>query len=395
MEITQSEIGSRIEKLKILMEKRGIDISFIHHNPDLFYFTGCIQQGILVVGKDSSPRYFVRRYFDRARKESLIHDVVKIDSPVDILTGIEEEACHARVAALSLDVLPVTLYKRLSPLIEGKEVVDLTPLIREVRAVKSEIEVSRMRKSGNNLVKLMKKAGELLVEGKREIDLAGEIVERALKDGHGGFIRMRNRNQELPFFHILSGPSGAVGTYTDTPLGGDGPDRSFPVGPGTRVIGKREPVIVDMMWVEQGYITDMSRVFSLGGKIEDPEIERAHEVAIEILRNVEGMIRPGQRSEDVYLKSVEIAEREGLEECFMGIPGNRVKFLGHGLGVEVDEYPFIAEGINFIIRKGMTLALEPKFVFPGKGAVGIENTYLVGEEGLENLTEMEEGIIII
>ena len=77
----------------------------------------------------------------------------------------------------------------------------------------------------------------------------------------------------------------------------------------------------------------------------------------------------------------------------MGAPGYNVKFIGHGVGIESDELPFIAKGSPTILSPGMTFALEPKFVFPGEGAVGVENTYLVTETGFENLTLMEEGIV--
>jgi Xaa-Pro aminopeptidase len=149
-----------------------------------------------------------------------------------------------------------------------------------------------------------------------------------------------------------------------------------------------------MMWVEEGYATDMTRVYSIG-MIEDEEILKAHETAMRILSTAEMRLKPQRSSKAILKESVNIAAEQGLIHYFMGVPGNNVAFLGHGIGIEVDEFPFIAEGLDFTLKEGMTLALEPKFVLPGKGAVGVENTYVISPDGCENLTEMEVEIIVI
>jgi len=78
---------------------------------------------------------------------------------------------------------------------------------------------------------------------------------------------------------------------------------------------------------------------------------------------------------------------------FMGPPGYNTKFIGHGIGIEVDEFPFVAKGAPSVLAPGMVFALEPKFVFPGEGAVGLENTYLVTADGFETLTPLDEGVL--
>jgi Xaa-Pro aminopeptidase len=72
-----------------------------------------------------------------------------------------------------------------------------------------------------------------------------------------------------------------------------------------------------------------------------------------------------------------------------------VKFLGHGIGLEIDELPVLARGFKQPLEAGMTIAIEPKFTFPGIGVVGIENSYLITDDGFENLCISREGIIRI
>ncbi len=392
--LTAGEIEGRILRLKSVMAEGGVDLSFITHNADLFYFTGSIQQGILVVPAEGEPRYFIRRYYERARIESPLKDLVKIESPDDIPSLLGRNLPRARVIGFALDVLPVNLFRRLTSIVKNGEVKDITPMIREVRSIKSPGELELMRNSGKKLSSLMKKAGEILEEGRGEMEIVAELSRFAINNGHSGMIRMRNRSQEFPLFHVLAGPSASVGAYTDTPLGGEGRDPSFPVGPGRGIIERGMPVMVDMLWVEKGYITDMSRVFSVG-EMKDEELKEAHHVSVQIMKEAVSLLGEGKKSFDIYQHGIEEASRRGLGDHFMGTPGNRVIFIGHGIGLEVDEYPFFARGLNFSMKEGMTFALEPKFVFPGKGAVGVENSYALTGNGVEILTEMENEIIVV
>jgi Xaa-Pro aminopeptidase len=79
----------------------------------------------------------------------------------------------------------------------------------------------------------------------------------------------------------------------------------------------------------------------------------------------------------------------------MGVGPDRVHFVGHGIGTEVDEYPFLARRQELELEEGMTIALEPKVVFPDKGVVGIENTHVVTPDGLEQLTLQNEDITFV
>ncbi len=392
--VPKEEITNRIQRFRELLAENGIDVAVIVQSADLFYFTGIVQQGILLVFADDEPIFFVRKSFDRARRETPLSRVEEISSPSDIPSRIGNESTSGRVVGFEMDVIPAWLLGRLSEILSPSSVMDITHLIRTARAVKSEYEIRKMKESGKRLVSLVEKAKEVIREGVSEVEVAGRIVDFALSNGHGGIIKMRNWNQDLTVAHVLSGENGSVETFTDTPLGGKGLHTGFPFGPSERRIERGEPVIVDVMWVHEGYTTDMTRVFSVGG-IKDEKLLEAHDLAIEIIRSIEKMLVPGSGTRLIYEEAVSLAEKNGFSEYFMGYGKNRVKFVGHGIGIEVDEYPFFAEKLDFLLEEGMTVAIEPKFVFPGKGAVGVENTYLITREGPENLTKLDEKIIIL
>jgi Xaa-Pro aminopeptidase len=88
-------------------------------------------------------------------------------------------------------------------------------------------------------------------------------------------------------------------------------------------------------------------------------------------------------------------ERRGLGQYFMGIGERKTRFTSHGLGLELDEFPFIAQGQKLAIKKNMVIAMEPKIIFPGIGVVGIENTHIVNDNGLETLTCYPDDIKVL
>jgi Xaa-Pro aminopeptidase len=123
------------------------------------------------------------------------------------------------------------------------------------------------------------------------------------------------------------------------------------------------------------------------------ELKETYTFSEEILRSTEAMLKPGTIAESLYFNALEQAEAAGLSRHFMGYGQDQVKFLGHGIGLEIDEWPVLARGFRMELMPGMVLAIEPKFTFPGRGVVGIENSYLITEQGFEKLTLSREGLI--
>jgi Xaa-Pro aminopeptidase len=99
--------------------------------------------------------------------------------------------------------------------------------------------------------------------------------------------------------------------------------------------------------------------------------------------------RPGADCESLFLRTLDLAKDLGYEDSYLGPPGLQTKFIAHGIGLELNEFPFLAQGQSYPLEQGMTFAVEPKIVFPGEGSVGIENTVLVTQEGCEILTPID------
>jgi Xaa-Pro aminopeptidase len=234
---------------------------------------------------------------------------------------------------------------------------------------------------------------ELLVPGKTEVQLAGEIEAYARSLGHQGIVRMRLWGSELFYGHLMSGSSAAVPSYLASPTGGQGVSGLIGQGAGYKKIGRNEPILVDYVFALNGYISDHTRIFSLGPLAD--ELIEAHEAMLAIQDEVKKLAVPGVLTGDLYEQMVALAEQKGFGENFMGVGDRRIRFTGHGVGLELDEFPFIAKGQTLPLAAGMIIALEPKAIFPGKGVVGIENTHLVTGQGLESLTTLAEHIRII
>ncbi len=389
--IPKEEIGARLAALRARLGREGIDAAFLVQNADLFYFCGSIQQGVLIVPAEDEPVYFVRRVYERALGEASVGRIVRIAGPGEIPGYFEKRKMGFGTIGFELDVMPVATFRRFSALFPEARAVDVSGALREIRAVKGPWEVERLRVCGRRLAELLDDARRDIRPGLTETGLGGILQGRAIARGHTTITRMRAWNQEVGLGCVLSGADAALPSYADFPTAGKGSGPYVPVGQGHRAFEQDEPILVDLMWAQDGYLVDMARTYRIGAipaKLAD-----AHEAAVLVMRRIEDATRPGAVAGDLYEIGLETASRTPFGAHFMGAPGYNVRFIGHGVGIEADELPFLAKGSRTVLAAGMTFALEPKFVFPGEGAVGLENTYLVTETGFETLTPLEEGTI--
>ena len=396
MRITPAvELKNRIVSLQKEMSIHSLEAILILQNADLFYFTGAIQQGALYVPAEGEALYLVRKDYARARMESGLKEVVPFRSPRDI-PGLLADYGYAlpKTVGMELDVVPMTVMNRFQAGLGEVSISDATPLVRNVRAVKSGYEINIMKDAALIVEKVCKRVPEVLREGMTDLELAAELEFVARKAGHQGLVRMRGFNNELFYGHVFSGTDSAVPTYSDTPLGGLGLNPSFPQGASFKKIRRHEPITVDMSGVFDGYIVDQTRMFSLG---ELPEkLMKAYSDMLTIQEHAKRLARPGVSWGGLYDECLELACQMGYRDYFMGSKGAQVSFVGHGTGVELDEYPFIAKGFNeHQLQENMTFAFEPKAVFPGLGAVGVENTFWVAAEGLKHLTFSNQELIVL
>ncbi|QEM69015.1 aminopeptidase P family protein [Geobacter sp. FeAm09] len=390
-----TELEYRCKMLQNHMAAEGLDAVIIAQNADLFYFTGTVQSGCLYVPVHGQPLYLVRRDAARARMESGLKEVMPFSSPRDI-PGLAAGYGYPEPKRIGMefDVLPVALFERYRKVFPHAQFSDATPLIRLVRMIKSHYEIHVMKDAADQVDKVTRRVREVLREGMSDLELAAELEHTARLNGHLGVIRMRVFNGEMLFGHTFSGTDSAVPAYTDTPFGGVGPSPCFGQGASYKPIGRNEPIIVDFAGSFDGYLVDQTRVFALGGLSD--RLRRGYDDMLKVQELMKRTVVTGAPWGEVYDRCLALAVEQGYADSFMGAKGSQVSFIGHGLGVEIDEYPFIARGFNdMTFQAGMAFAFEPKVVFPGEGAIGIENTFYISDDGLKQLTYSSEDLVIL
>lgn len=298
---------------------------------------------------------------------------------------------------LELDELPYSQVIRLQKIFPDAEIENISSKVREARMVKSPSEIALMRRDGLKHVAAYEKIPRLYRLGMSDVEFQIEI-ERVLRlEGCLGLLRTYGSMMEINLGSVLNGENADSPTPYDFALGGGGVDLALPVGADGKIMKPGTTVMVDMNGNFNGYQTDLTRTWSIG---EIPPFAlHAHETARRILRTLEKIAVPGFPISEMYTAAVEIAREADLLPYFMG-HRQQVKFIGHGVGIQLNEWPVIMEKSPFSLQPGMTLAIEPKFVIPAipeitpaaVGAVGLENTYLVTESGLENLTPAPEDL---
>jgi Xaa-Pro dipeptidase len=385
----EEEIQQRVEKFQSYLFSRNLQGALIFQNVDRYYFSGTIQSSILFIPAQGRPILMIQKGYERARMESSLENIVPIADKDRIKEVLAEYSLEK--AGLELDVLPACLYFWLQKAFPECRWEDISRGIRRLRMIKSPYEVNLVRRAAHILHRGYTELAGILREGMTELEVDGHLALIARREGHMGILRMRGWNQEMTYAHVLSGESGSVVSFLDSPHGGSGNTPAMAQGAGFRKIGRDEPIGVDYGVGVDGYLADQFRTFVIGEL--DPELKRAHDCSGEIHRLFAERAKPGVSCADLYQMAVEEASKAGFSDFFMGHGEGRVKFIGHGLGLEIDELPIIAPFFDRKLEPGMVIAFEPKFVFPGKGVVGMEDDYVVTSSGLERLTLTEQELI--
>lgn len=389
MMLTRTEAKLRLTHLQERLADNGVQAALLLMPVDIYYFTGTRQNSALWIPASGEPVLLVRKSLVRARAEGLIGDIRPFPSSKELsaLLGSEGEK-----VGMTFDAVPVAQQSWYSKVLPGRSFVDITIIVRELRSVKSPAEIEMLRFSAGKLCSIFSEVPTFLKAGMRELDLAAEMEYRLRRIGHEGYVRMRAFNQELFGGMAVSGGAASYGFF-DGAVTGQGLSSASPQGASLSEIRENEPVLVDFAGVFNGYIVDMTRMFVIGAL--DAELQRAFDVSLEIQEAVRQAMVPGAIGEEIYRQAAAMAEAAGLGGNFMGMPGEQSRFVGHGVGLELDELPVLAQGFAMPLKAGQVVAVEPKFVIPGKGAIGIENTFVVTENGGEKLTELADEIVIL
>ena len=391
MKVPFTELEDRLKRFRARMDKKqpGWELAAITGKIPLYYFMGTMQDGLLLIPQDGGPAFWVRQSYARAKEESLFPDIRKMRSYRDIAAGM------GRLPAavyLETNLVPVSQLQRMQKHLPFTDVRPVDDYVSAVRAVKSRYELSLMEHAG----KIHRHVLEdlipgMLTEGIDEITFYCDLYSLMMKEGHQGIIRFGGFN-EMVLGEIGFGTSTICPVCVDTPGGVAGMHPSVPqMGNPDRKLRSGDLVVVDIGCGYKGYQTDKTMSYMFGKPIPDHAIQ-AHHRCVEIQDQLASMLKPGVIPSEIYRTVMAGLDPEFLKN-FMGYGERRVKFLGHGIGLWIDETPVIAEGFDEPLEEGMVLALEPKKGIPKVGLVGIENTFAVTPRGGRSLTGKSRGLI--
>jgi Xaa-Pro dipeptidase len=410
--IPAAEVANRIHNLQKRLAAEKVDAVLVTHHVSILYWTGTMQTGYLFVPADGEPTLYVRRSMERAKQEASIRTVPlgSFSRFGETLrkdyTSLFEGEAPPRIGA-DLDTLPAAIFLKLALFVAEaygdkalpdrglSRLTDASSLLRRARMVKSAWELERIERAALALEESLAEALLELREGVSELEWIARVEYGVRRRGHIGLMRLRGYNQEVPTGMVGSGTAAAEPTYFDGPAGGRGLGPSAPQSVSKKQFARNEPILLDLGCCIDGYVIDQTRTAVIG-ELSD-ELKKAYQAAEHIIREVEMLMVEGARCSDIYAASLKLAADLDLADHFMGFGADQVRFLGHGIGLEIDEWPVLANGFDIPLEPGMVLAVEPKFTFPGVGVVGIENSYVITAGGAppRALTRTKEQLFVM
>lgn len=382
----QPELKLRRDKIRALMALNGIDAALIACNVNIIYTFGEVVNGYIYIPLHSPARLFIKR--PQHLKGEHIHPIRKPEEIIGLLE--KHELPLPATLLLEGDELPYSFYNRLSAAFPNATIVNGSQLIKQARTTKTRVEQEMFRRAGKLHEKAYQNIPSLYKEGMTDLDFSIEVERLMRQAGSLGVFRISGEDMEIFMGNILAGDNAAAPSPYDFALGGKGLDPTLPVSVCGDPLKKGTTIMVDMGGNFNGYLSDMSRVYSIG-KLPDQAYE-AHNLCLSIQEELVEMMLPNTPCSALYQHAIKRVEEAGYSDYFMGIE-QQAKFIGHGVGLEINEAPVLSEKSKDILEPGMVIALEPKIILPEIGAVGIENTWIITNEGAEKTTNAPEEII--
>ena len=373
----------RVQRIQAVLQQADIDALVIASNVNLLYIFGHIFSGLAFIPREGNAQFFIRRPQALVQGEG-VHGVRKIEQ---ISAYVDTEKVSA--IALELDEQTYSDVQRQARLFPNASLHNATSILREVRRVKTPLEIEQIRQGAEQHVRAYSFIKGLYRSGMTDRDLQIEIERRMRQEGSVGLFRCFGTAMEIYMGSLLAGDNAAAPSPYDFALGGAG-TTALPLGSNGTLLEQGMAVMIDMAGNYGVYYSDLTRTYSIG-TLPD-EAYRLHELSCRLHRDIMQQAHPGTLCSDLYNECLAIVEAEGAKPYFMGTE-LQAQFVGHGLGLQINELPVLTGRSKDVLEEGMVIAFEPKFVLPKIGAVGIENTYLITASGAENLTPAPEEII--
>ena len=384
----KNELTLRQRRVQQSIAAMQADACIITSPVNQYWLSGFIFDGYLLLYPEGEALLFIRR-------PAGITDgrAISIRKPEQI-PSLLCEAGYAlpRRLLLEADQLTFNSATRLQAAMEMPETLNISGELRRLRSVKSDWELNQIRESAQLHRQVYELIPSLYRRGMSDLELQIEIEREMRLHGSVGIFRSFGENMDIFMGSMLAGDNAQAASPFDYALGGGGISPLLPLGANGTKLLPGMTLMVDMAGNYRPWMDDMSRTFAIG-EVPDLAFE-AHQLSIDIIRTLEQTAKAGTPCADLYLLAVEMVREKGMQSYFMGTT-QQAKFIGHGVGLEINEPPVLTSRSKEILLTGMAIAVEPKFVLPGIGPVGIENTYIIHENRMENITLCEEEIIVL
>jgi Xaa-Pro dipeptidase len=394
MNFALDEFAGRLTNLQQLLTKHKVDLAVLNLNPDLYYFTGSVQPMYFLAPATGKPVLLARKSGERIRTEAPGLPLELFYNTKDLVRIIGQYGFSAaKRIGFTLENTAYATVNRWLLLFEGAIPVDISNETRYLRMVKSQTELEVIRAGGRIIAGIPSIVKTAFQPGMTELELSAALERYLRLNGHGGLLRCRREGIEMGNGVCSAGPNALAGTKFDGVCAGTGLTAANPYGAGNRPILPNQPVVLDYAFNYQGYHLDQTRMFCWG--TPSPEAVKAFQTMLEIEQTLMEELQPGKSWSELYELAVKLATDLGYGAEFMGMGSEKVRFVGHGVGLELDEPPYLAPRLDFPILPGMVIALEPKVALPGIGVIGNEDSVLVTEAGCECLTVAPPEMITI
>ena len=401
--LSSSELALRQARCRALLAERLPDAAglLIFSRLNIYYYTGTLGSGALWLPREGEPVLMVRKGIERCVLESPLAHIAAFASFGDIpklCAAAGSPLPQGAPIATEMGALPWSLANLLQSRLTGCTFVAGDGVLANARSVKTEWEIAKMRIGGERHRKaLCEMLPARIKPGMTERAIAHIAWQIFFELGHCGPTRMGNFGEECFLGHIAAGENGNYPSHFNGPLGlkGEHPAAPF-MGNAHSVWEPGTPLSVDIGFAYEGYNTDKTQLYWGGPAMTIPaEVRRMHEAAVDIQLRAAAALRPGGIPSKIWDDACKHADELGVSEGFMGLGENKVRFLGHGIGLVVDESPVLAPRFDAPLEAGMIIAIEPKIGIPGIGMVGVENTFLVTAAGGESLTGNNPDMICV
>ncbi|WP_197379668.1 M24 family metallopeptidase [Mycolicibacterium mengxianglii] len=361
--------GQRLRAAATATADAGLAGLVITPGYDLRYLVGSRAETFerltaLVIPVSGEPTVVVPRMELASLKESAVvelglpvRDWVDGDDPYQLVL---EALGGAPVATAVTDAMPAL---HLLPLADKLETVPLlaTDVLRTLRMIKDPAEIDALRKAGAAIDRVHARVPEFLVPGRTEADVAADIGEAIVAEGHSA----------AAFIIVGSGPHGADPHHEVS-------DRQLQAG---------DIVVVDIGGpYEPGYNSDSTRTYSLGEP--KPEVAEQYSVLQRAQQAAVDAVRPGVTAEQIDAAARDVLAEAGLADYF-------VHRTGHGIGLSVHEEPYIVAGNDLPVQPGMAFSVEPGIYFPGQWGARIEDIVIVTADGAEPVNTRPHDLIVV